>query len=45
MGNLLSWAKLPSPLPRFHKTEVVEIVEAAEAPAEAIENAAEEAAQ
>ena len=45
LGNLLSWAKLPSPLPRFHKTEVVEIVEAAEAPAEAIENAAEEAAQ
>ena len=45
LGNLLSWAKLPSPLPRFHKTEVVEIVEAAEAPAEAIENAAEKAAQ
>jgi hypothetical protein len=30
LGNLLSWAKLPSPLPRFHKPEVVEVVEAAE---------------
>ena len=30
LGNLLSWAKLPSPLPRFHKPEVVEVVGAAE---------------
>ena len=43
LGNLLSWAKLPSPLPRFNKTEVVEVVET-EAPAEVIE-AAEETAQ
>ena len=27
LGNLLAWANLPSPLPRFHKTEVVETVE------------------
>ena len=27
LGNLLAWAKLPSPLPRFHQTEVVEAEE------------------
>ena len=26
LGNLLKWANLPSPLPRFNKTEVVEEV-------------------
>ena len=36
LANLLSWAKLPSPLPRFHKTEVVETVEVVEA-AETVE--------
>ena len=30
LGNLLSWANLPSPLPRFNKTEVVEEVTAEE---------------
>ena len=34
LGNLLSWAKLPSPLPFFNKDKV-EVVETAEAQAEA----------
>lgn len=44
LGNLLSWANLPSPLPRFNKTEVVEEVPAAEECAEevaAVEEVAE----
>ena len=44
LGNLLAWAKLPSPLPHFNKTEVVEVVET-EAPIESTEVATEEAAQ
>lgn len=37
LTNLLSWAKLPSPLPRFNKVEVVETPAAAEAaPADSI---------
>ena len=34
LGNLLSWANLPSPLPRFNKTEVVEEVPVVEECAE-----------
>ena len=37
LGNLLAWAKLPSPLPRFHKTEMVEAVETVEAAPETVE--------
>ncbi|MBR5148271.1 MAG: hypothetical protein IKV15_03645 [Bacteroidaceae bacterium] len=37
LGNLLAWAKLPSPLPRFHKTEAVEVVETVEATPETVE--------
>ena len=37
LGNLLAWAKLPSPLPRFHKTEAVEVVETVEATSETVE--------
>ena len=37
LANLLSWAKLPSPLPRFHKTEMVEAVETVEAAPETVE--------
>ena len=37
LGNLLAWAKLPSPLPRFHKTEAVEVVETVETTPETVE--------
>ena len=37
LGNLLAWAKLPSPLPCFHKTEMVEAVETVEAAPETVE--------
>jgi hypothetical protein len=36
LGNLFAWAKLPSPLPFFNKTELVEEV-SVEIPAETAE--------
>ena len=44
LSNLLSWTKLPSPLPCFNKTEVTEVVET-ESATEVIEAATEENAQ